>query len=141
MSKPKIKTQYNAAEFDRFPETITGPSVTIPDQTLSLKQLLDRFARGLPIDSEKFPIYHGEEEDLPDLAKMDISEIADLRDAVNKDIKDKQEELIRQQTELDKAEAEKNQKEQFKKWKEEEEKEDKPLQSKITKKWPDETKP
>lgn len=133
MPKPKIKTQYNTDEFPRYMEKIEGPSMAIPDQTMSLKQLLDRFARGLPLEGEKFPIYHDEEE-MPDLSKMDLSEIADLRDAVQQDIIEKQEELIKQQAEKDKETAEQNQKELFKKWQEEQQNQDKPLQSKITKK-------
>lgn len=76
----RVKNNLNADQFLRTGERNTKPSLTIPDQTLSIKELLDRYARGLPIDQGKTPIYHGEE-DLPDYRKLDLAEIQDLREA------------------------------------------------------------
>lgn len=116
-----IKTPYNAKQFPRYAEVNTLPSMTIPDQTMSLKVLLERFARGLKVTGEKFPIYHGEEA-FPDLAKMDLSEIHALKKQVDEDVREQQAELMRQQHEADQKLAEENEKIRFKKWKDEEEK-------------------
>lgn len=93
----KVKTQYNAKEFPNYYEENRQPSMTIPDQTLSLHELLVRHARGLPVSGNDMePLYHGEEE-LPDLKKMDLSEIHDLKTAVKNDISEKQELLAQHQ--------------------------------------------
>lgn len=36
------------------------PSLTVPDQALTIKQMLERFARGLPISNGKTPLYGSE---------------------------------------------------------------------------------
>lgn len=49
------------------------PSLTVPDQALDLKEILRRFAAGIPMDIGKVPIFD-EENDLPDFRKMDLAE-------------------------------------------------------------------
>lgn len=58
----------------------TQPSLTIPDQTMSIKELVTRFAKGLPIAEGKTPIYDedGVSEGI-DLRKLDLSEIHELK--------------------------------------------------------------
>lgn len=48
------------------------PSQTIPNEALSIREILVRYSRGLPIDG-KIPIYD-EENDLPDPRKMDLAD-------------------------------------------------------------------
>lgn len=69
-----IKNSLNAQEFAKRYEVIDKVSLTVPDQTLSIREIMKRFASGLPIDGEKVPIYDGEEDDMPDLSKMDLAE-------------------------------------------------------------------
>jgi hypothetical protein len=53
-------------------EVNNKPSMTIPDQTMSIREIMNRYARGLPIAGEKFPLYEGDDdENLPDLSRMD----------------------------------------------------------------------
>lgn len=74
-----VKTQYNKHFFPDYYETNYQPSETVPNQSLSLKTLLDRYARGLPLSGNASePAYYGDEE-MPDLNRMDISEIHDLK--------------------------------------------------------------
>lgn len=127
MTTPVIKNSLNAREFPKNYKKNYSPSKTIPDQTLSLRELLDRYARGIPIEGEKTPIYHGDEIEMPDLKTMDLSEIAELRERITADIKEQQEKLQMERYEVDKKEAEKNQRELFKKWKDEEEQQQKPV--------------
>lgn len=62
------------------------PSKTIPDQVMSLKEILQRFASGLPVDGGKVPMYYGEEFEMPNIDKMDLAErhewIAQNREAI-----------------------------------------------------------
>lgn len=53
------------------------PSMTVPDQAMSMAEILSRFARGLPIEAGRVPIYD-EENDLPDIRTLDLVERADL---------------------------------------------------------------
>lgn len=65
-----------------------SPSLTIPNEAMSLREIMDRYARGLPLSrSNKTEVYHGEEE-MPDLHTMDLSEIHDLAEANTARLKD-----------------------------------------------------
>lgn len=51
------------------------PSKTVPDQSMSIRKIMDRYASGLPVKARtRVPIYKGEADDLPDLDKMDLAE-------------------------------------------------------------------
>lgn len=54
-------------------EENTMPSVTLPNQAMSMKEIMERFARGLPISGAKVPLYD-EENDLPDIRTLDLAE-------------------------------------------------------------------
>lgn len=68
-----FKTPHNAHQFPAVYEVNTQPSLTIPDQTMTVKEIMERFAKGLDATGEKVPSYNGDL-DLPDLDKMDLSE-------------------------------------------------------------------
>lgn len=97
---PKFKTAFNAKECPRYYEKPVGKSMTVPDMALSIKEILDRFARGLPLDNERIPMYHGEDMP-PDIKKMDLSEVEDLKrenaELILQQQKDLQEQGIRYQ--------------------------------------------
>lgn len=97
--KPRTwRDPYNHHETTKTVEHNYLPSLTIPNDSFSLKELLDRNQRGLPLTtSGRTELYHGDEE-MPDLQKMDISEIHDLAEA-NRD-------KIRSYHDLQKREAE-----------------------------------
>lgn len=70
-------------DFTLFPgEFNSSPSMTVPDQTLSMRQILDRYTRGLPIDaSVRIPeADDAEDEFYPDIAYMDLADVQRLRD-------------------------------------------------------------
>lgn len=71
-------------------ETSNLPSLTIPDQTMTIRELIERHVRGLPLDEGKIPIYNGEEDDLPDLRTLDLSEIAQLKQSNQEYIKEQE---------------------------------------------------
>lgn len=95
--KPKIMTPYTSRERERKYEVNNQPSLTIPDQTMSIAELVRRYAQGLPIEGQKVPLYDGENE-FPDLTKMDLAdrqtylesaaqEYQEIQDRINKQIK------------------------------------------------------
>lgn len=72
----KIKNSLNAHLFPYHGKTFTMPSQTIPDQTMSIKEILNRYARGIPMDA-KTPIWddNADENDvLPDPRTLDLAE-------------------------------------------------------------------
>lgn len=62
------------------------PSLTIPDQSLSLSEILRRFATGQNIPAMRVD-YHGEDE-MPNLATLDLSEVDDYRISTGEKIQD-----------------------------------------------------
>lgn len=67
----------NAWRFPKNYEVNTLPSKTIPDQSLSLAEILRRFAVGLPVGGQRVPVYNPDDF-TPDLATLDLSERMDL---------------------------------------------------------------
>jgi len=63
-------------------ETIRGKSMTLPDQSLTIQEILTRFSRGLPIGVGKEPIWN---EDDPDFDDDDMTRTPgfDIVDAEN----------------------------------------------------------
>lgn len=85
-TKKKIKNLLNADEFIYEGEKNFQPSLTIPDQTMPLKELIDRFTRGLSVPSFK-PVYD-ETGELPDPRKMDLAEYNEMRKNVTLELKE-----------------------------------------------------
>lgn len=73
----RIKNSINANSFAKNYEKNYGPSLTIPDQTMTIRQIVDRYAKGLPIDGARTPIWD-EEDDLPDWRTLDLVERQEL---------------------------------------------------------------
>ena len=48
------------------------PSLTIPDHTMSIREIVKRYAQGIPMTGKE-PIYEGEEL-LPDIKYMDLAD-------------------------------------------------------------------
>lgn len=68
----KIKTPFEGEKFDQ-------PSLTVPDQTMSMRTLMERYARGLPLDNMKKPLYDVDELSTGvDLRKMDLVDIQEM---------------------------------------------------------------
>lgn len=80
------------------------PSVTIPSQTLSVRQILDRYRRGMPLEGRRQPLYHDGE--FPDINGLDLSEIQALKRAAAEQVQQYQADLAKQE------EANRKQKEQ-----------------------------
>ena len=98
-----FRSNRNAKNLPKQYETNTEPSKTIPDQTLSITEILKRYASGLPLEGARVPIYNGDEA-VPDTRKMDLSEIEDLKRSNQEHIQELQKDLQTKKTTKSKAE-------------------------------------
>lgn len=60
------------------------PSMTIPNEALSVREILVRYSRGMPIDS-KVPMFD-EENDLIDPRKIDLADAQTLREQYQEEL-------------------------------------------------------
>lgn len=60
---------------------VTQVSQTVPDQTMPIRTILERYAKGLPVNGYKTPIYEDTDFDnyLPDPRTMDLAERQQLQ--------------------------------------------------------------
>lgn len=75
-------------------QKFTMPSQTTPDQTMSMKTILERYAKGLPVADGKEPIWDEDPEnsaginprtlDLVDLQEMGLKNAERIKDLTNK---------------------------------------------------------
>lgn len=79
MQQQKIKNSLNANEFPIQLEINTKPSLTVPDQTMTVREIMERYARGLPIGGSRLPSYD-EEDDMPDIKTLDLTEREEYAD-------------------------------------------------------------
>lgn len=64
------------------------PSRTIPDDTLTVRQILERHTKGLPINSSvRVPIYD-EDNDLPDYRTLDLAERQQYAELYKQELQD-----------------------------------------------------
>lgn len=95
-----FRSQLNSLFFKKDHEVNNQPSQTIPDQSMSVKTIMDRYARGLPLEGQRVPIYDGEDHELAglNLDKLDLSEKHDLVEANKQRIADMQQDLNKPKT-------------------------------------------
>ncbi len=89
----KIKNFMNYHTFDKKYEKNGKPSLTIPDQTMSIRELLRRYASGLPLGGSKEPIYEGEDGDGVDPRRLDLAERQELEIAARQELAEIEERL------------------------------------------------
>lgn len=77
----KIVNMLNAHEFPYEGEINNEPSMTVPDQTMSIRTILERHSRGLPIGGS-MDVYYDEDDTMPDYRTLDLTEIVDLKQEV-----------------------------------------------------------
>lgn len=54
-------------------------SMTVPDQSMEMREIYRRYAGGRPIDaSNREPLYYGDDIEVPDLQKLDLVEVAQM---------------------------------------------------------------
>jgi hypothetical protein len=74
--KPRIKYNFEFQHLKIQGQKFTQPSMTIPDQTMSIPELIRRYAQGLPLGAPRVPIYEGEDDPMQgvNFKKLDLSE-------------------------------------------------------------------
>lgn len=95
-------------------------SKTIPNQSMTARELIIRFASGLPLDGAKVPIYEGDEE-MPDIDKMDNIERERYYDHLREMRKEVEDRVKAARVEAEKMRREKTIQELVEKRKQEEE--------------------
>jgi hypothetical protein len=88
----KIRNIFNAHEFTDN-EVISEPSQTIPDQTLTIRELVKRYASGLPLGGGQNPIYEGEDGDGIDPRTLDLADRQELEIAARQELAEIEERL------------------------------------------------
>lgn len=63
------------------------PDMTIPDQSMTLRELLVRYAKGLPLEGAKTPIWDGEEGFDTDPERLDLAEREELAEKAREELK------------------------------------------------------
>lgn len=100
----RVKNSLNAASFPKNYEVNEFPSETIPDQTMSMREILQRYARGLPLEGERVPMYSEDpENDLPDMRHLDLAEQQEIREQYAEELKDLEKRLKKQKDSKSKA--------------------------------------
>jgi hypothetical protein len=82
----KVFNSLNASQREKNYRVFNQPSQTIPDQTMSIKEILERYAKGLPIGGGLEPIY--EEEDTLGInpKTLDLVDIQMIKEKNQKDL-------------------------------------------------------
>jgi len=73
----RVKNSLNANTFEKKYKIFTQPSMTVPDQSMSIKTILERYARGLPVGG-RLDEYYDEEDTLPNPLTLDLAERQEL---------------------------------------------------------------
>lgn len=61
------------------------PSLTVPDQSMTIREIINRSQKGLPVSGVRVPMYNETDDGImPDLSRMDISEIYTLKQQLKK---------------------------------------------------------
>lgn len=97
----KFKTHYNAKDFPDPGERSIQPSLTIPDQSMSIQEMIDRHRRGLPIRGYADAEYTDQADILEgrDLRQMDLEEIKQLSKKLRKNYEDARDKWYKEETE------------------------------------------
>jgi hypothetical protein len=80
-----VRNPFNAKQYNDN-EVITEPSQTVPDQALTIREILKRYASGQPLGGGKEPIYEGEEGDGVDPRTLDLAERQELEIAARQEL-------------------------------------------------------
>jgi hypothetical protein len=74
-----ITTKFNFT-FEDYGEINTMPSATILEDTMSLKEMLNRYARGLPLPESRHTPYYNPDHILPNIHALDLVDQQNLKE-------------------------------------------------------------
>lgn len=98
ISTPLIRTPLNSKHFPKNYEVNKLPSKTQTNQSLTIREILDRYAKGMPLDVER-KIYFDENEtsfDFDSYKRLDISEQQELISLSKQAVKETQDKLFQE---------------------------------------------
>lgn len=73
--KEKARSITNQANYKMPPGTkITMPSETVPNQSMTVAEMVSRYNSGLPMTGQKVPMYFEGDSPLPDISNMDLAD-------------------------------------------------------------------
>jgi len=109
---PRVKNNLNAQFFPVSGEFNEEPSQTVPDQSMTIQEILRRYGAGLPMEGEKIPLYDENidhttdpgEYDFIDPKRYDIAELQQLEDYLIETITQRKKQAYDQKQQAD-AEA------------------------------------
>lgn len=98
---------YSAQLFEKNYEQNHEPSLTVPDQTMSIREILSRFASGLPVGGSKQPLYDEYESDeyIPDPRYMDLADRQEFAEMYKQEFQEIKERVEKPKTDVN-SEAE-----------------------------------
>lgn len=82
IGRPVFKNHFNGYLFPSDNEINAKPSMTVPDQSMSVRELADRFAKGLPLVNGKEPIFTDPDDELldgRDIRSYDLAEREEMK--------------------------------------------------------------
>ena len=81
----RVKNSLNYDYTEEKGEINTLSSMTIPDQTMSIRNIVDRYTRGLPVTGFT-PVYDGEDFYMPDPKTLDLVERAEMLENIKQEV-------------------------------------------------------
>lgn len=101
---PFVHTQMTAMKREKQYEKNSEPSMTVPGQTMTVAEMVERHRRGLPIDKSKGALYQGDEL-LPNIDNMDLIDrqaymdsvadaLVEVKARIQETVKDKKEQAV-----------------------------------------------
>lgn len=81
----KVKNSMNANNFEKNYKVFTLPSMTVPDQSMSIKTILERYSRGLPVGG-RLDDYYDEDDTLPNPLTLDLAERQELAEIYSNEL-------------------------------------------------------
>lgn len=118
MKRHIVPSDFDPKKYPGFRNT--KKSETIPDLSMTIPEMLERFARGLPINGERMPIYQmdadekGDTTFYPDVANMDFAEAEEYIDKARENYNEVKARYEREQKLLNKRKREARQKQAIK---------------------------
>lgn len=85
--KQRFKHPYILELFPDEGEVNNEPSLTVPDQSLTVSEILARFARGLPVTASQVSPLFEDTEGLPDPRSLDLVDRAELAEQYAAELK------------------------------------------------------
>lgn len=106
--KPKFKHNYNGSLFPEYTGEInTDPSMTVPDMSMSIQEIMQRHVQGRPYPKGNKNLLYTGDVPSPDTRTMDITEIDAMKERNLELIRDQHAEIKNRQELRKKANAEK----------------------------------